>query len=250
MIFLGLVSIFVIVGVIFFKFVNTIEDVKTAITPSQELSSPKKFDELGHHIASTNTSNSNPHFELVDTSTLPKSNLSDQQIKSKTTAAWFALCLGGFGVDLFYLNRKSLGLIALSILGTCLALYFVGHALTEQAWNKLRFGQAWINDMVGNHGGIEKLLANDPQWQTGIQMQWFAQFCPTASAIWSLIRSVTLFAMDQSRFDEIYNGGKSQLKNQTSSSQSADEILKLHKLKQDGILSEEEFFKAKQKLVG
>lgn len=179
-------------------------------------------------------------------------------VKSKVTAAWFAAFLGGVGADLFYLNRRALGLLALAIFGSYFVLHFGGRALTERAWDRLRFSSEWVSDiLLGSHSGMDEKLKYDSQYQLGIHCQWLAQYVLAILGLFSLIRAVVLFAMDQRKFDKIFNGGRSSgPSNQTGSGMTstlhsaADEITKIHKLKQDGVLSEEEFVKAKQKLVG
>lgn len=94
--------------------------------------------------------------------------------------------------------------------------------------------------------GVHKFYLGRTGW--GIA---YLLFCWTLlPTLAGFIEGILYLTMDDDRFDERYNAGMSKRNSIKSATESADFLIKLHEMRQRGIISEEEYESGKSKLLG
>lgn len=173
--------------------------------------------------------------------------------KTRATTAVLAIFLGGIGADQFYLDNKKRGLFILCLTILIVGSYFVGEQMIQIAYDNVKGTREWTDYMVfGRERGLDNLLGAQPLWSLGNTLIWSFQYTPMVIGLFSLARTIYYFSNDEVAFNKKYNAqilARIDQNKIVSPINVVASISSLKALKDSGALSEEEYKKAKDKLL-
>ena len=176
---------------------------------------------------------------------------SSSDIRSKNVGAWFALFFGNFGLDCFYLNQRKRGITIAITFFSIIVLGFIASGLVTLSLDQVDPGPFHTKRMGAYLAGVSDGYVEQEASHTflGILASIFLSlrnFIFVTNCFYAFVRCLRFFAMDQQRFDLVYNGGKSSVLVMQSQVSMADELHKLSRLKNSGALTEQDYQIAKE----